>query len=213
MSKQTEYKIKKFFYTIGLILSIVLTYKATSLFRDSSKFHMVIGIILVIILANFGLTMISGILTINQDYEREYDNFIDKIIHIRLKKWTKKYEKEMTLYYAENDKVSTSEENLEEWLKDDDELYYAYQKFIDEQLRQETKQDEYIEEDNNINNNSSSDNVSSASGFFNGCTTLEMLESRHKSLSKAFHPDFNHGDEELFKNMQTEYEEKIKDFI
>lgn len=49
-----------------------------------------------------------------------------------------------------------------------------------------------------------------AEGFFGGCDTPEKLEKRYKALCRTYHPDNEFGDEETFKRMQTEYEEKKK---
>ena len=47
-----------------------------------------------------------------------------------------------------------------------------------------------------------------AEGFFNGCDTIEKLEKRYKALCKTYHPDSEAGDEETFKKMKDEYEER-----
>ncbi len=47
-----------------------------------------------------------------------------------------------------------------------------------------------------------------AQGFFNGCDTIEKLEKRYKALCKTYHPDSEAGDEETFKKMKDEYEER-----
>lgn len=47
-----------------------------------------------------------------------------------------------------------------------------------------------------------------AEGFFNGCDTMEKLEKRYKALCKTYHPDSEAGDEETFKKMKDEYEER-----
>ncbi len=47
-----------------------------------------------------------------------------------------------------------------------------------------------------------------AEGFFNGCDTMEKLEKRYKALCKTYHPDSEAGDEETFKRMKDEYEER-----
>ena len=49
-----------------------------------------------------------------------------------------------------------------------------------------------------------------AAGFFSGCDTPEKLEKRYKALCRTYHPDNEYGDEETFKRMQAEYEEKKK---
>ncbi len=49
-----------------------------------------------------------------------------------------------------------------------------------------------------------------AAGFFSGCDTPEKLEKRYKALCRTYHPDNEFGDEETFKRMQAEYEEKKK---
>jgi hypothetical protein len=41
---------------------------------------------------------------------------------------------------------------------------------------------------------------------FVGCETIEQLEKRYRSLSKAYHPDMNAGNEEAFVAMRKEYE-------
>lgn len=41
--------------------------------------------------------------------------------------------------------------------------------------------------------------------FFSGCTNIEKLEKRYKSLCKAYHPDSEGGDTETFQKMQEEY--------
>lgn len=47
-----------------------------------------------------------------------------------------------------------------------------------------------------------------AEGFFKGCDTMEKLEKRYKALCKTYHPDSEAGDEETFKKMKDEYEER-----
>lgn len=51
------------------------------------------------------------------------------------------------------------------------------------------------------------EDVKPPSRFFVGCDTLEKLDHRYKSLCKTYHPDYNSGDEETFKEMKAEYEE------
>ncbi len=46
------------------------------------------------------------------------------------------------------------------------------------------------------------------SGFFAGCDTAEKLEKRYRALCRTYHPDSEAGDEETFKKMQEEYEER-----
>ena len=46
------------------------------------------------------------------------------------------------------------------------------------------------------------------SSFFMGCNTNEKLEKRYKALCKTYHPDGDAGDEETFKLMKEEYENK-----
>ena len=50
-----------------------------------------------------------------------------------------------------------------------------------------------------------------AAGFFGGCDTKEKLEKRYKALCKTYHPDSEAGDEETFKLMRDEYEQKKKE--
>ncbi|MBQ9141986.1 MAG: hypothetical protein IJX63_09380, partial [Lachnospiraceae bacterium] len=49
-----------------------------------------------------------------------------------------------------------------------------------------------------------------AEGFFNGCDTQEKLDKRYKALCRTYHPDAESGDEDTFKRMQAEYEERKK---
>lgn len=49
-----------------------------------------------------------------------------------------------------------------------------------------------------------------AAGFFSGCDTVEKLEKRYKALCRTYHPDAESGDEETFKRMLAEYEDKKK---
>ena len=42
--------------------------------------------------------------------------------------------------------------------------------------------------------------------FFQGCTSIEQAKLRHKNLCKAFHPDTGNGDDEMFREMEQEYE-------
>ena len=41
--------------------------------------------------------------------------------------------------------------------------------------------------------------------FFYGCKTQEEADKRYKNLSKAFHPDAEWGDKEMFTKMNEEY--------
>lgn len=50
-----------------------------------------------------------------------------------------------------------------------------------------------------------------AAGFFSGCDSTEKLEKRYKALCKTYHPDAEAGDEETFKLMQDEYENRKKE--
>lgn len=43
--------------------------------------------------------------------------------------------------------------------------------------------------------------------FFAGCSDMEKLEKRYKSLCKAYHPDTGDGDTETFQKMREEYEQ------
>lgn len=49
-------------------------------------------------------------------------------------------------------------------------------------------------------------NSTVSSMFFKGCNTKEKLEKRYKSLCKTYHPDVESGDEDVFKQIQEEYE-------
>lgn len=51
-----------------------------------------------------------------------------------------------------------------------------------------------------------------AAGFFGGCDTEELLDKRYKALCRTYHPDAESGDEETFKRMQVEYEERKKKY-
>lgn len=42
--------------------------------------------------------------------------------------------------------------------------------------------------------------------FFKGCTSLEGLQKRYKTLCKEYHPDTNSGSSEAFRQVQEEYE-------
>lgn len=41
--------------------------------------------------------------------------------------------------------------------------------------------------------------------FFKGCKTMSQIERRHKHLCSIYHPDQLTGDEETFKQIETEY--------
>lgn len=43
--------------------------------------------------------------------------------------------------------------------------------------------------------------------YFQGCGTKEQLVKRHRQLSKEYHPDSKQGNEEIFKEMNNEYED------
>lgn len=43
--------------------------------------------------------------------------------------------------------------------------------------------------------------------FFSGCSTLESIEKRYKSLCKVYHPDVPTGDENTFKEILKEYQQ------
>ncbi len=51
-------------------------------------------------------------------------------------------------------------------------------------------------------------NIENQSSFFVGCNTNDKLEKRYKALCKTYHPDGDAGDEETFKLMKEEYENK-----
>ena len=51
-------------------------------------------------------------------------------------------------------------------------------------------------------------NIENQSSFFVGCDTNDKLEKRYKALCKTYHPDGDAGDEETFKLMKEEYENK-----
>jgi len=42
--------------------------------------------------------------------------------------------------------------------------------------------------------------------FFKGCTTEDALRSRYRALMKIYHPDGEHGDVEIAKRINSEYE-------
>lgn len=48
-------------------------------------------------------------------------------------------------------------------------------------------------------------NPAQSSVFFAGCSDMEKLEKRYKTLCKAYHPDTGGGDTETFQKMQEEY--------
>lgn len=55
------------------------------------------------------------------------------------------------------------------------------------------------------------DNMPGSASFFSGCNTVEKLNKRYKALCKAYHPDNEGGDEEIFIAIKEEYEALKKD--
>ena len=52
--------------------------------------------------------------------------------------------------------------------------------------------------------------VSDEFDFFDGCTTLEQLDTRYKGLMRAYHPDTGSGDLEICQKINSQYQ-KLKD--
>lgn len=51
------------------------------------------------------------------------------------------------------------------------------------------------------------------STYFGGCDTKEQLDKRYHALCKIYHPDGELGDEEIFKIMKNEYEQRIASYV
>lgn len=49
-----------------------------------------------------------------------------------------------------------------------------------------------------------------SASYFAGCSTMESLDKRYKDLCKVFHPDMSNGNEDTFKMIASEYEERKK---
>lgn len=48
--------------------------------------------------------------------------------------------------------------------------------------------------------------------FFSGCKSKAEVESRYRSLAKAFHPDNKGGDKTMFEELQRQHETKLKEY-
>ena len=48
-------------------------------------------------------------------------------------------------------------------------------------------------------------------GFFDGCSNVEDIKGRHRKLVQEYHPDGQRGNAEMFKKIQAEYEDLIKE--
>lgn len=48
--------------------------------------------------------------------------------------------------------------------------------------------------------------VDARTDYFIGCNDRDSLEKRYKALAKAYHPDNQYGDAEIFRKLQREYE-------
>ncbi len=48
--------------------------------------------------------------------------------------------------------------------------------------------------------------------FFSGCKNKAEVESRYRSLAKAFHPDNKGGDKTMFEELQRQHEIKLKEY-
>ncbi len=75
------------------------------------------------------------------------------------------------------------------------------------EYKENFRQKMFNEQQSTASGNSNAETTS----FFKGCSTIEELEARHKSLAKAFHPDSNAGDTESYQEMQEEYERLKKE--
>ena len=53
------------------------------------------------------------------------------------------------------------------------------------------------------------DNTNKIQSYFYDCSSKEEVIKRYKQLVKVFHPDSNCGNEEIFKNIQNEFEQLI----
>ena len=83
---------------------------------------------------------------------------------------------------------------------------YDYPEKHEQRQRQQNRQNNQSNQ-NSGNTASHGDATSEAAAmFFSGCSDLDSLNARYRSLSKAFHPDAGSGDEETFKKMQAAYE-------
>ena len=51
------------------------------------------------------------------------------------------------------------------------------------------------------------------SAYFGGCDTKEQLDKRYRALCKIYHPDGELGDEEIFKTMKNEYEQRNISYV
>ena len=48
--------------------------------------------------------------------------------------------------------------------------------------------------------------------YFKDCRTIEEIKKIYRKLSKLYHPDTNNGNDELFKALNNQYSEAIKNY-
>ena len=137
--------------------------------------------------------MIEGDL---KEYEELYDRY-NEIIRLATETGVFKNEKTVKLRYRKNKRV---EETLRKCCEKLESLLYEQAGMIDainwkrthsktEDIRTEERKDSLV--------------------YFADCDTLESLTKRYKNLCKVYHPDMGNGSDEIFKNIQAEYE-KVK---
>lgn len=68
-------------------------------------------------------------------------------------------------------------------------------------------QQQYLGVENKKNNTESS-----ALNYFKGCNSLESLQKRYRDLSKVYHPDMGNGSVEIFREIQTAYDNLKKKY-
>ena len=87
----------------------------------------------------------------------------------------------------------------------------VFETYIGKIKEADTIKKNLIRHGDKVRNRKEKEAKSAREGFFSGCSTSEKLEKRYRALCKTYHPDNETGDEETFKRIREESENRKKE--
>ena len=87
-----------------------------------------------------------------------------------------------------------------------------WQKAENERKRAEWQRAENERRQKEAYERASSEGSGSTTDFFRDCNSKSSIDKRYRDLTKVYHPDQGNGSEEIFKEIQNQYEKKKKKY-